>query len=104
MDMQPRAEHITTAELAPAPATDTNNLDIVDEPPASAVVALASGRRYELAAEPAGDRLTVRARNGAVVLRVLVTNRGPVLSFESADIEIAAHRRLALSADEIERL
>jgi hypothetical protein len=74
----------------------------VDAPVAAASIALTSGRRYELAAAPEGDRLTVVGRKGEVLLRVTMTDKGPLLSFESADIEIAAAGRLALSADDVE--
>src|SRR5262249_37688993 len=63
---------------------------------------LTSGRRYELSAAPDGDRLTVVGRGGEVLLRVTMTDKGPLLAFESAEIEIAAARRLALAADEVE--
>jgi hypothetical protein len=90
-----------TGELQPPESARPPILDQVDAPVPSASIALTSGRRYELAAEPEGDRLTVVGRKGEVLLRVTMTDRGPVLSFESAEIEIAAARKLALSADEI---
>lgn len=77
-------------------------LERVDAPVEAASVALTSGRRYEISAAPEGDRLTVVGRKGEVLLRVTMTDNGPLLSFESAEIEVAATRRLALSADEIE--
>jgi hypothetical protein len=76
-------------------------LDGVELPVAFSEVLLASGRRCSMRTEPEGDRLTVRARNGQVVLRVLITEAGPVLSFESADIAIAGTRRLTLSAQDV---
>jgi hypothetical protein len=90
------AEDLRPPESAPPPL-----LDRVDVPVGSASVALTSGRRYELSAEPGGDRITVVGRQGEVLLRVTMTDKGPLLSFESAEIEVAATRRLALSADEI---
>ncbi len=73
----------------------------VDVPVQGANLALSSGRRYELVALPEGDRLTVRSRGGSVLLRVLMTESGPLLAFESADVELAATGRLSLSAGEI---
>lgn len=84
------------AERAPS-----SPLDDMEIPVASGEVLLVSGRRYAVDTEPAGDRLTVRGRRGEVVLRVLLTDAGPVLSFESADIEIAGTRKLAMSADHV---
>lgn len=89
------------AELQTPESARPPILDQVETLVPSASVALTSGRRYELSAEPEGDRLTVVGRRGEVLLRVTMTDRGPLLSFESAEIEIAAARRLALSADEI---
>lgn len=83
------------------PQSPSSLLGRIDVPVAGAELTLASGRRYELASGPEGDRLTVRGRNGAVLLHVRMTDAGPVLSFTGADIEIAAARRLALSADDV---
>jgi hypothetical protein len=64
-------------------------------------VTLSSGRRYELQAGDAVDRLVVRSRSGRVLLRVDVGERGPLLSFESAEVELRARNRLRLSAPEL---
>lgn len=90
-------EDLRTLESAPPPI-----LERVDSPVAAASIALTSGRRYELSAQPEGDRLTVVGRKGEVLLRITMTDKGPLLSFESAEIEIAAARKLALSADDVE--
>ena len=60
-----------------------------------------SGRRFKVVATPGGERLTVQGRGGEVVLRVLVTDDGPVLVFESADVEVAAAGTLVLSGREV---
>jgi hypothetical protein len=92
---------IVTARTLEEHGTPSTLLSSVDVPVNGADLALISGRRYELTACPEGDRLTVRGRGGAVLLRVLMTDAGPVLSFESADIEIAAAGKLAFSATDV---
>jgi uncharacterized protein (DUF2345 family) len=76
-------------------------LDEVDLPVASAEVVLTSGRRYDLQAGEDADRLVIRARGGEVVLRIEVTDAGPVLSFSGASIDLEATRRLRMSAQEV---
>jgi len=49
-----------------------------------------------------GDRVTVRARDGKVMLRVTLTDAGPVLCFESADVELRAMRSLLLESETVE--
>lgn len=77
-------------------------LDEIDAPLESSQVTLTSGRRYELEAGGEKDRLTIRARGGAVILRIEVTDEGPILSFTSAAVELTSTRRLHLRAEEIE--
>lgn len=77
-------------------------LDEIDAPLESSQVTLTSGRRYELETAGEKDRLTIRARGGAVILRIEVTDDGPILSFTSAAVELTSTRRLHLCADEIE--
>ncbi len=83
------------------PVPPSGLLGKVDVPVDGVELTLSSGLRYDLRSLPDGDRLTVRARGGAVLLRVLMTDAGPLLSFESADIEIAAAGKLALSATDV---
>lgn len=90
-----------------APSADESHqpigplVELADVPVPSCRVTLSSGRHYELRAEEQGDRLTVRGRGGQVVLRVQITEQGPVLSFESADIQLTASRHLGLTADSV---
>ncbi len=65
-------------------------------------VQLASGRSYELEAGEPDDRLTVRSRDGQVVLQVEVGDRGPVLRFDSAELELVARDKLRLKAGTVE--
>lgn len=70
-------------------------------PVQTAAVALPSGRRVELEAGAVTDRIVVRARGGEVVLRIEVGDAGPVLSFTSAELVLAASGRLELRAEDI---
>ena len=70
-------------------------------PVPSAAVVLTSGRRYDLEAGADADRLVIRARDGEIVLRIQVTDAGPVLSFSGASIDLEATRRLRLTAQEV---
>lgn len=76
-------------------------LDAVDLGSPSENVTLRSGRRYELTTTDAADHLTVKSASGRVLLRVALTDAGPLLSFESAEITLSARNRLALTAPEI---
>jgi hypothetical protein len=76
-------------------------LDQIEGPVPAAEVTLTSGRRYDLQAGPDADRLVVRARSGEVVLRIELTDAGPVLSFSGASIDLEATRRLRLAAQEV---
>ncbi|WP_437281414.1 hypothetical protein WME90_12885 [Sorangium sp. So ce375] len=62
-------------------------------PVPSATISLASGRRYEMEATLAGDRLVVRGKNGEIILQMEITDAGPVLSFAAPDDERGAPRR-----------
>jgi hypothetical protein len=65
---------------------------------------LPSGRHVAIDSAPHADRLTVRSRTGEIVLRVELTDAGPVLSFTGATIELAATRALRLRADQVDVL
>jgi hypothetical protein len=80
---------------------DPSLLDEIEAPVASAAVTLASGRRYELDAGADADRVTIRSRGGEIILRIEVTDKGPVLSFTGATVEVSAARRLHLRAGEV---
>jgi hypothetical protein len=82
-------------------ATRATVLDEVVAPVTSTMVALASGRRYEIDAGDDADRVTIRGRGGEIVLRIEVTDKGPVLRFSGADLELSAAGRLHLSARDV---
>ncbi len=61
---------------------------------------LASGRRVEVKPAEDGDWLTIRGRDGACVLTVLLTDAGPVLRFEAAALQVAATRAVEISCED----
>lgn len=93
----PPASGVVQTNHAVSPAL----LDAVELPCDAATVATLSGRRYDIQSGERGDRLTVRSRGGEVVLRVTITDSGPILVFEGAEVELCATRALRLRADEV---
>lgn len=95
-------EHRAAAPTAPQEHEEARSLlDQIEAPVPAAEVTLTSGRRYDLQAGPDADRLVIRARGGEVVLRIEVTDAGPVLSFSGASIDLQATGRLRLAATEV---
>jgi hypothetical protein len=69
-------------------------------PTEEARLALSSGRVVEARSEGGGeDRVTIRSASGMVELEVRMTERGPVLAFRSADLELSATREVKVSCD-----
>jgi hypothetical protein len=91
----------STAAEPSAHAEPDAILDRVDAPVPSATVMLTSGRRYDVEAGAEADRLVVRSRAGDVVLRIEVTDAGPVLSFSGASLDLTATQRIRLAAQEV---
>jgi hypothetical protein len=85
------------------PAETTDLLDLVAAAPPeedARRLALPSGRVIEARAEAHGeDRVTIRSPSGMVELEVRMTERGPVLSFRSADLELTAARDVEVRCD-----
>lgn len=77
-------------------------LEDVEATVGRADLVLTSGRRYELESGDAADRLTIRGRTGEIILRVEVNERGPILSFAAAEIDVRAAGRMRLAAREVE--
>jgi hypothetical protein len=77
-------------------------LRLVEVLPSDLDAVLASGRRYSIEAGADSDQLTIRGRGGQVLLRVEVTEAGPVLRFDSAAIELTAARTLSLHAERLD--
>ena len=92
-------------EASPVPQgsveEDRSALEQAELPVRDARVRLASGREVQAHAGAGGDVLTVRAESGQVLLRVLVTDEGPVLAFHAARIEVAGTESLRLAARRI---
>ena len=76
-------------------------LESIEEGSETETITLRSGRRVELAAGDVADRIVVRSASGRVLLRVAVTDNGPLLAFESAEIELSARNKLSLSAPSV---
>lgn len=76
-------------------------LDRVDAPLDAAHVTLTSGRNYELRADGARDQVTIRGSEGQVILRIEVTDAGPVLSFSGASIDLVATKKMRIEAEDL---
>jgi len=78
-------------------------LQRADLPSCQATVAMTSGRRYRISSASDGtDSLVVSSDTGAVVLSIEVTDRGPVLTFTSAELRLQATETLRLQARDVE--
>ncbi len=73
------------AEAHAEPAPSLEDLAVAS---ATREVALPSGRAVEISTEGGAERLRVKGRGGRVELTVVLTDAGPKLVFESADVEI----------------
>lgn len=60
---------------------------------------LPSGRAVEVSTEGGAERLRVRGRGGRVELTVVLTDAGPKLVFESADVEIRSVGAVTVDCD-----
>lgn len=66
-------------------------------------LSLASGRVVEAREEPGGrDRLTIKNPSGEVELEIRMTERGPLLRFRSADLELEATRDVKVRCNDFE--
>lgn len=77
--------------------------DIAANEPAAAPrrMALASGRFVEADVdEPGRDRLTIRSATGEVELQICMTDKGPLLRFRAADVELEATRDVKVHCEE----
>jgi hypothetical protein len=90
----------TTTDAQPNSAT-TRLLERVQLPAHRASVVLASGRRIEVEAADADDHLVVHGRDGRILLEVELTDSGPRLRFEGADVELRAARSISIGAQEV---
>jgi hypothetical protein len=66
------------------------------------IVQLSSGRQIEAAEIEGGAELVrIRGKDGGVVLSVELTDRGPILRFEGAALELVAPRSLDIACGEL---
>lgn len=72
------------------------SIDTIEGPPQPTEVKLPSGRLMDIASSPQGDRIEIRSLTGDVVLRVLVSDEGPIFSFKGGQLELAADSDLKL--------
>ena len=63
-------------------------------------VPLSHGRELHLSPAPDGDRLTVSSSDGTVELDVLLTEKGPLLRFRSAELHMTATRDIRMQCDD----
>lgn len=69
--------------------------------PAPQRLALASGRIVEADEDGKGlDRLTIRSATGEVELQICMTEKGPLLRFRAADVELEATRDVKVHCEE----
>jgi len=98
------AEVATRTNADPGPVSSL--LDKVAPPPAPEDeprrMALASGRVVEARAEEGRDRLTIRSPSGEVELEVQMTERGPLLRFRAADVELESARDVKVKCHDFE--
>jgi len=96
-----KPERVTDAVPAiPTEETPSTLLDSILESSATAPrIELPSGRAVEARAGDGGDRITVRAATGEVELEVVFTERGPLLRFRAADLELAATGAVRVDCD-----
>ena len=71
------------------------------DPAAREIVDLAGQQRLLVQRSPQGDRVQFLSAEGAVTLKVSITEQGPVLRFEGASLMLQATGKLAIEADQL---
>ena len=88
---------------APGPSLLDEVADVTGaSQPSELRVTLSAGRVLHLAAAADGDRLEVLGGDGRVELRVTLTPEGPLLSFESASLELRAAKQVRVDCESFE--
>lgn len=64
-------------------------------------IATPSGRSVEVWGGPAEDRVLIRSSTGNLVLSIELTDAGPRLRFQGAELELVGSRRVAVVAPEV---
>lgn len=101
MSREHQNEAAAQAPAAPAIEGESGLLERVEAPRETADITLTSGRHYELRANGSRDELTIRSTEGQIILRIEVNDRGPVLSFQSASVDLVAARSIRLEAEQV---
>lgn len=87
----------------PSPSTDPIALtDIIQETEEhfKRGVKLAWGRRLQWDPQEAlGDRLTLYSPEGKIELQIVISEKGPVLQFQNADLQIHSPGRIQLECE-----
>ena len=81
-------------------ASSDRLLEQVQLPVQRASVVLPSSRRVEIEAGES-DTLTVRASDGRLLVSIELTDTGPRLRLESAELNLHATRRVSIAAEEV---
>ena len=89
------------ASVAQGRVVEPDVLEHVALPVTEAALVLTSGRSVELCAAADEDRITVRGRDGKVVLRIGLTDAGAALELAGPELELRAPERLTLAAKDI---
>lgn len=89
----------TTIEEPASTTTDVDLEALAEAQAVSEVLELPSGRRVEITSFP--EQIRVSSPTGRVELSIRLTEEGPQLSFESADIELRATQKLSLECRDL---
>ena len=79
---------------------------LAPKPPQPQIVALGRGRRLEVAPGESGEVVEIRAADGQLELRVVLTENGPVLQLDAVKLALRADdvaidcKRLAVNASD----
>jgi hypothetical protein len=94
---------VNEVEVEPPASLPELLADIASPPPDAAPqrMALASGRVVEADVEgPGRDRFTIRSATGEVELQICMTEKGPLLRFRAADVELEATRDVKVHCED----
>lgn len=98
-----RESTVNEVEVEPPPSLPELLADIASPnvDATSQRISLASGRVVEADVDgPGRDRFTIRSATGEVELQICMTDKGPLLRFRAADVEIEATRDVKVHCEE----
>ncbi|HWL85824.1 MAG TPA: hypothetical protein VNO21_08485 [Polyangiaceae bacterium] len=70
--------------------------------PKNATLELPSGRKLAVQPDPEGERLSIHGKGGKLELSIVLTDAGPRLVIDAADIELRAQGTLAVDCERFE--